>query len=245
MITIVLHQPQELVNIAHVVRAMKNFGFAELRLVSPVEYDAYRIEGIAHRSADVLERVRLFDDLPAAIADCVHVVAFTARGRTARRNVQRPREAAAEVLAISAEGPVALLFGREDLGLPNEALDLAHRAVTIPTEPEYASLNLAHAVTLMLYELALARGAEAQPFKSPRREAPPATSELLEQLFADAEQALEAIDFFKTRQRALVMRTVREVVHRVPLDLREAMLLRAMAIEVRKRVSRHYLSNPT
>ena len=238
MIVVVLHQPQQLANIAHVVRAMKNFGFADLRLISPVEYDAYRIEGIAHRSADLLERVRLFDDLGAALADCVHVVAFTARGRTAKRNQQRPREAAAEILALAEQGPVALLYGREDLGLPNEALDLAHRTVTIPTDPDYPSLNLGHAVALTLYELALARGAEAQPLKRPRREAPPATAELLEQLFADAEQALAAIDFFKTRQRELVMRTVREVVHRVPLDLREAKLLRAMAIEVRKRLTR-------
>jgi TrmH family RNA methyltransferase len=236
MIVVVLHEPQQLANIAHVVRAMKNFGFADLRLVAPAEYDAYRVEGIAHRSADVLERVRLFDTLPDALADCVHVVAFSARGRTAKHTVQRPREAAAEILAAAAEGPVALLFGREDTGLDNAALDLAHRTVTIPSNPEYPSLNLGHAVALMLYELALARGAEAQPLKPPRRQAPPATVELLEQLFADAERALDAIGFFKTRERELVMRTVREIVHRTPLDLREAKLLRAMTIEVAKRV---------
>ena len=236
MIVVVLHEPQQLANIAHVVRAMKNFGFADLRLVAPAEYDAYRVEGIAHRSADVLERVRLFDTLPDALADCVHVVAFSARGRTAKHTVQRPWEAAAEILAAAAEGPVALLFGREDTGLDNAALDLAHRTVTIPSNPEYPSLNLGHAVALMLYELALARGAEAQPLKPPRRQAPPATVELLEQLFADAERALDAIDFFKTRERELVMRTVREIVHRTPLDLREAKLLRAMTIEAAKRV---------
>ena len=236
MIVVVLHEPQQLANIAHVVRAMKNFGFADLRLVAPAEYDAYRVEGIAHRSADLLERVRLFDTLPEALADCVHVVAFSARGRTAKHTVQRPREAAAEILATAAEGPVALLFGREDTGLDNAALDLAHRTVTIPSNPEYPSLNLGHAVALMLYELALARGAEAQPLKPPRRQAPPASVELLEQLFADAERALDAIGFFKTRERELVMRTVREIVHRTPLDLREAKLLRAMTIEVAKRV---------
>jgi TrmH family RNA methyltransferase len=236
LIVVVLHEPQQLANIAHVVRAMKNFGFADLRLVNPVEYDPYRIEGIAHRSADLLGRVRLFDDLPAAIADCVHVVAYTARGRTAKRNQQRPRAATAEILTLARQGSVALLFGREDKGLPNEALDLAHRTVTIPTSPDYPSLNLGHAVVLALYELALAQGAEEQPAKAPRRKAPPATAEALEQLFAEAERALDAVDFFKTRQRALVMRTVREVVHRVPLDLREAKLLKAMAIEVRKRL---------
>ena len=234
MITVVLHEPQDLVNIAHVVRAMKNFGCRDLRLVAPREYDAFRIEGIAHQTQDILARVRQFDTLEAALADCVHVVGFTARGRTAKRNVQRPREAMAEVLSISPTGPVALLFGREDKGLSNAALDLCHRIVTIPTNPDYPSLNLGHAVVLTLYELALARGDEDRPFKAPRRPAEPARAEEIERLFVDVEHALAAIDFFKTREREGIMRTVRELVHRVPLDQREAKLLRAMAIEVVK-----------
>ncbi len=234
MTLIVLHQPQELVNIAHVVRAMKNFGFRELRLVAPREYDAHRIAGIAHQSHDVLRRVVVYEALDAAIADCVHVVGFTARGRSAKRNVQRPRGAAAELRATVDAGPVALLFGREDKGLSNDDLDRCHRVVTIPTDPRYASLNLAHAVVVMLYELALARGDDERAFKPPRRTAGAATVDQVERLFGDAERALDAIEFFKVRDREHIMRTVREVVHRVPLDEREAKLLRAMAIEVVK-----------
>lgn len=234
MITVVLHEPQELVNIAHVVRALKNFGFRELRLVRPREYDPYRVEGIAHQSQDVLARVARVDRLEDALADAIHVVGFTARGRAAKRNLQRPRAAAAEILALAEAGRVALLFGREDKGLPNSALDLCHRVVTIPTNPEYPSLNLAHAVVLVLYELALARGDEGRPFKAPRRAGPLAQGEDVERLFADVERALRVIEFFKTRQVEGVMRTVREVIHRTPLDEREVKLLRAMAIEVVK-----------
>jgi tRNA/rRNA methyltransferase/tRNA (cytidine32/uridine32-2'-O)-methyltransferase len=234
MIVVVLHEPQDLVNIAHVVRAMKNFGLRDLRLVAPREYDAFRVEGIAHQTRDVLARVRVHDALGAALADCVHVVGFTARGRTAKRNLQRPREAAGEVLALAAEGPVALLFGREDKGLDNDALDRCHRVVTIPSEATYPSLNLGHAAVVMLYELALARGAEGRAWKPPRRTAPPAEAAELERLFADVEGALRAVDFFKHRSVEAVMRTVREVIHRTPLDQREAKLFRAMAIEVVK-----------
>src|SRR5438034_773346 len=219
-VAVVLHEPQDLVNIAHVVRALKNFGFHDLRLVSPREYDPYRVEGIAHQTQDVLARVARFDRLEDALLDCVHVVGFTARGRAAKRSLQRPREAAAEILTRGEGGPVALLFGREDKGLPNDALDRCHRVVTIPTSPAYPSLNLAHAVVLMLYELALARGDEQRPFKAPRRKGPPVTVDDLERLFADAEAALRAIDFFKTRQVEGVMRTLREVIHRTPLDQR-------------------------
>ncbi len=234
MIVLVLHEPQDLVNIAHVVRGMKNFGMRDLRLVNPREYEAYRIEGIAHQTQDVLARVRTFPSLAEAIADCVHIVGFTARGRTAKRNLQRPRDAAAEVLSLAGAGPVALLFGREDKGLSNEDLDRCHRVVTIPSDPAYASLNLAHAVTIMLYELALAQGAESRPFKAPRRASEPAAAAELERLFADVARALQAIEFFKTRNQSGVMRTMREITHRVPLDARELKLLRAMAIEVTK-----------
>lgn len=231
---VVLHEPQELVNIAHVVRAMKNFGFTELRLVQPREYDPFRIEGIAHQTQDVVSRVVSFGTLDAALADCMHVVGFTARGRSVKRNLQRPREAAAEITAAGIAGPVALLFGREDKGLTNEALDRCHRIVTIPTTPSYPSLNLGHAVVLTLYELALARGAEDRPFKPPRRRSQAPRAEELERLFTDTGRALDAIEFFKTREREHVLRTLREIVHRVPLDQREAKLLRAIAIEVVK-----------
>ena len=236
MIVIVLHEPQDLVNIAHVVRGMKNFGMRDLRLVNPREYEAYRIEGIAHQTQDVLARVRTYPSLADALADCVHVVGFTARGRTAKRNLQRPRDAAIEVMSLAegGGGPVALLFGREDKGLSNEDLDRCHRVVTIPSDPAYASLNLAHAVIIMLYELALARGAESRPFKAPRRSAEPADVAELERLFMDVARALQAIEFFKTRNQAGVMRTMREIAHRAPLDAREIKLLRAMAIEVTK-----------
>lgn len=233
-VIVVLHEPQDLVNIAHVIRVMKNFGLRDLRLVSPAEYDTHRIGGIAHQTADILARVKLCASLDEALADCAHVAGFTARGRTAKRNLQRPREAAEEVVARAEPGPAALLFGREDKGLPNEALDRCHRIVTVPTEPTYGSLNLAHAVAIACYEVALASGAGERGFKAPRREAGPAPVAELERLFTDVERALDAIDFFKTRNPEGVLRTVREVVHRVPLDEREAKLMRAMAIEVVK-----------
>jgi len=128
------------------------------------------------------------------------------------------------------------VFGPEDRGLTNDELDRCHRIVTIPTSADYASLNLAQAVAVMAYELFLARG--TPPLKPPRRAAEPATQEQLERLFADARRALEAIDFFKTRNPEPIMRTVREVLHRTPLDAREVELARAMCIEAAKRVRR-------
>lgn len=230
-LVVVLNEPQDLVNVASVVRAMKNFGLRGLRLVSPAEaFDRRRITGIAHGSDDVVQRVRLYDDLDTALSDRTYVAAMTARQRAVKRNMVRPREGAVELLAAADRGKAALLLGREDRGLTNEELDRCNRVITIPTNPDYAALNLAQAFTVMAYELFTAR--ENPDFKAPKRHAEPATQELMEQLFQRVEEALSAIEFFKTRQTASIMRTVREVAHRTPLDSREVKLFRAMCIEV-------------
>lgn len=236
-VRVVLFEPQNPVNIAAVVRAMKNMGVSALRLVRSVEYDPYRLEGIAHDTADIIERIEHFDDLDAALADCVYVAAYTARRRAAKWTVTNPRDSASAVLAAVPHGPAALLFGREDKGLPNEALDRARVVVNIPTT-DHASLNLAQAVLVALYELHVAAGDATRVVGPPRDDHPPAASEQYERLFANAAQALEFIQFFKTRYPEHIMRTVRSLAYRANPDAREIELLRAMAIEVVRAMER-------
>lgn len=236
-VRVVLFEPQDMVNIAAVIRAMKNMGVSSLRLVRPVAYDAYRLEGIAHDTSDVIERIESFDDLDAALADCVHIAAYTARRRAAKWTVTDPRSSAATIVGAVANGPAAVLFGREDRGLPNDALDRASVVVNIPTT-EHASLNLAQAALVALYELHLAAGDATRTIGPPRDAMPPATSEQYERLFANVAQALEMIDFFKTRFPAHIMRTVRSLAFRAAPDAREIELMRAMSIEVVRAMER-------
>jgi TrmH family RNA methyltransferase len=228
---VVLFEPQNPINIAATVRAMKNMGVSSLRLVRPVEYDPYRLEGIAHDTYDIIERIHTFDDLDAALADCVYVAAYTARRRAAKWIVTDPRSSATEIISATRHGPAAILFGREDKGLPNEALDRARTVVNIPTT-EHASLNLAQAVLVALYELHVAAGDATRVIDPPRDEAPPAPSEQYERLFANVFDALEIIAFFKTRFPEHIMRSVRSLAFRANPDAREIELMRAMAIEV-------------
>jgi len=228
---LVLVGPQDIVNIAAAVRLAKNFGLETMRLVQPAAFDPWRIEGIAHNTADFVARITLHDTLADATADCGFLAALTARERTAKRRALRPREAAAELAARSASAAVALVAGREDRGLTNEELDRCQAVVTIPTDPAHRSLNLAQAVGILCYECWLARAGDGIPRKPPRRQAPPAPSGRLELLFRDWERALWAIEFFKTRRAEVVMRSVREAIFRAELDGREASLLRAMALE--------------
>ena len=230
-VRVVLWEPQDPVNIAATVRAMKNMGVHRLRLVRPVPYDPVRLEGIAHDTQDVIDAIESFDTLEEALADCIRVAGFTARRRAAKREIIEPRAAAEDLLASASSGAVALLSGREDSGLPNEALDQAHVVVTIPTT-EHASLNLAQAALVALYEIHLAVATATRELSPPRKDAPPATSGQYERLFDDIEAALASIEFFKTRQTEHIMRTVRSLAFRARPDAREISLARAMAIEV-------------
>jgi len=232
---LVLVNPQDIVNIASAVRIAKNFGIEQMRLVDPEVFDPYRIEGIAHNTADLVARIEIVKSLEEAIADCVFTAVLTGRERAAKRRVLRAREAAAALVEEAAVGPVAIVAGREDSGLTNAELDLCHALVTISTDPGHRSLNLAQAVAIMAWN---ARGGETLPLKPPRHQAAPATSAQLEELFADWTGALWAVDFFKTRQTESVMRSFREIVYRAGLDGREASLLRAMGIEVVRYMAR-------
>jgi TrmH family RNA methyltransferase len=230
-ISVILYEPQDPVNIAATVRAMKNMGVASLRLVRPVAYDPVRLEGIAHDTWDVIDAIEHFDDFDSAAADCVRLLGFTARRRAAKWQLLEPKGAAEDALAHVVDGRVGIVFGREDTGLPNEILDRIHAAVTIPTT-EHASLNLAQAVLIALYELHLASGDATRTLRGPRKEAPPPTTELLERYFSELHRSLDAIQFFKTRYPEHIMRSLRALTFRAAPDDRELSLLRAMALEV-------------
>ena len=230
-IAIVLYEPQDPVNIAATIRAMKNMGVATLRLVRPCAYDPVRLEGIAHDTWDLIDRIEHYPDFDAAAADCVRLVGFTARRRAAKWQVLDPKAAAEDALGYTEHGQVGIVFGREDSGLPNEILDRIHAAVTIPTTG-HASLNLAQAVLISLYELHLAAGDATRTLRGPRKEAPPPTTDLIERFFTEAHQALDAVQFFKTRYPEHIMRSIRAMTFRAAPDSRELSLLRAAALEV-------------
>ena len=240
-VVIVLNEPQDRVNIAGAIRAMMNTGLRRLRLIDPVEWDEYRIEGIAHGSELVRERAEFFDTLEEATADAVEVVGTTARRRAMRHQWEHPRDGAEEVLQLAADarGPVAIVFGREDIGLTNEQLDRCDRIWTVPTDPERPSLNLAQAVLLTCYELWLLGPGSEKPLPRPRRDALPATTAHIEEVFEHVDRHLRAVNFYRGgKNPEAVLRTLRAIVRRAGVDEREAELIRAIAARSWKELER-------
>lgn len=223
-LTVVLYEPQNDINIGSVVRVCSNFGVADIRLVRPLSADPERVLITAPNAADAVAALRHFDTLDEALADCVRVYGATARARRAARLVMDPIEAAASAQVAWTSGKVALLFGREDHGLPNEALDRCDVELTIPTAPDYRSLNLAQAVLLVVWEVFRASylehaggGGRAEL----RSEHDPADREQVERMFDIAERALVEVGFFKYGDGEHVMRSMRSVFNRAQLDERE------------------------
>lgn len=231
-VVVVLNEPQDVVNVAAVVRAMKNMGLSRLRLVRPADFDEYRIEGIAHRSSDLVDAAEIFETLEDALADAIHVWGTTARARTAGRNYIRPREAAPALVERARTDTVALVFGREDRGLTNRELDLCQEVAIVPTDPGYWSLNLAQAALIVMYEVFLAAGGSGPELPEGRRATRLATRGELEEMYAALRDGLARIEFYKGRKPESVLRTLRTILGQADLDLREARLLRAIGFEI-------------
>jgi TrmH family RNA methyltransferase len=217
---------------------MMNFGISGLRLVEPDEFDTWRIGGIAHRSQELTAQATIHETLDDALADQTFIVGTTARARTAGRSYVRPREAAEQIARRAAEGPVAILLGREDRGLTNDDLDRCHAVTIIPTDPDYSSLNLAQACLVLAYEVFLAFGEGREPLPRGRRATRLPTQEELEKTYAALADGLERIDFYKARKPEAVMRTLRTIISRAEPDLREAKLIGAIGHEIRHHLER-------
>ncbi len=231
---VVLYEPKDPINIGTTLRAMKNMGVNRLRLVEPAADDPWRVSIAAPRSEKEIQAIQRFPSLSGALRDVQYTVGLTARARKANYTVMHPRDAAPELIQRAADGNVALLFGREDSGLPNEALTLCDAYITIPAHPEYSSLNLAQAVLIMVYELFLASREQPIPLPKGQKQFPPANHGQLEGMYEQIEETLWGIEFIKSQTARGIMRSIRNIFSRTDLDEREVRIIRGIFHEVMK-----------
>jgi tRNA/rRNA methyltransferase len=222
---IVLVRPQLGQNIGKAARAMLNFGLSEMRLVSPRDGWPNPDAGPAASGADVvLERARVFETVQEAIADCSLVFASTVRRRDLVMPVVGPEEMADQIGASSSR--TAILFGPERSGLETEEVALANAIVTVPINPEFASLNLAQAVILLAYEWSK-RSALAQPPAKDLEE--PAPHGELEGLIDQLDEELVAKGYFHPPSRTQATRnTIRTIFTKTGWSSREVKAVRGI-----------------
>ena len=151
---IVLIRPQMGENIGAAARAMWNFGLDRMRITAPRDgWPNQKAVAMASGAGRLLDEAQLFDTTADAIADCVYVYATTARPRELTKPVLSPEFAMADAAKRIADGQqVAIMFGPERAGMENDDISRANAIISVPVNPDFASLNLAQCVLLLGYE---------------------------------------------------------------------------------------------
>lgn len=216
-------------NIGGVARAMKNMCLSDLVLVSPeAEFPSGKARARASNALDILDKTRVVEELGEAIADCQLVAGASARLRAIPWPLVDARDCARRLVKHSAQGRVALVFGREHSGLTNEELERCNLLVHIPANPDYSSLNIAAAVQVLSYEIHMAMREQTGETLHVSNDYPMSTAEELEGLYQHFEQALETIGFFNPDNPRQLMRRLRRLFNRAQLDKMEMNILRGI-----------------
>ncbi len=222
-------------NIGAAARAMLTMGLARLTLVSPRRFPDPEAVALASGASSILERAAVVSTLDDALAGCILTVGLSARPREFAGRVLSVREAAGEIVGHATRGDVALVFGSEMSGLSNAHLARCSLAATIPSNPEYGSLNLAAAVQVACYELRVAAiGGEV--WRAPRFV--PATADEVEALYAHGTRTLTAMRFLDPRMPRRLLPRLRRLFGRAGLEKEEVNILRGILARIDERLGR-------
>ncbi len=226
-IAIVLKQPRYPENIGAAARSIRNMGIGRLLVVDPENYDVEKILKLAtHEAADIVEQIEIYPDTQTALAPFNYVAGTTARLGGQRQAVICPSRLAERIIPMSKNNQVAILFGPEDKGLSNEDLRFCHALVNIPTA-EFSSINLAHAVMIMCYELfKVSVGGETR--FTPRL----ATRHELDGMYDQLKDVLIRIDFINHENPDYWMNRLRQFFSRMQLRAREVSILRGICRQI-------------
>lgn len=221
-------------NIGAVARAMKTMGFSDLRLVNPRFDDALtNPDAIAFASGaqDILASAKVVDKIEDALVDCHFVAAVSARLREFSPPVIAPREFADKVVNTMTQ-QVALVFGSERYGLPNEIVMNSNVLINVPANPEYSSLNLAQAVQILAYECrmsALAETMHLMPKSEIGFQGELASLEQIDGMYQHLEQALVKIDFLDPQNPKKLMPRLKRLFSRAQLEVEEVNIMRGIS----------------
>lgn len=244
-------------NVGAAARAMKTMGFDDLVLVAPRWSNVLRREETIQRASgalDVLEKCRIVDTLDDALEGMTHLCATAMTPRDFGPPTTTPREHFELLLkeklpaliprglehdlapnSVEANPPsgVAFLFGSERFGMRNDDVYRCHACISIPTHPDYGSLNLAQAVQLVAYEWRQALGGFAVAARTPAADFADAAA--VQRLLSHWEQALVAIEFLDPATPRKLMPRLNQMLVRQQLTTEEVQILHGVAREVLKR----------
>ncbi|HEY0158696.1 MAG TPA: RNA methyltransferase [Thermoanaerobaculia bacterium] len=228
-VRIILVEPLEAGNVGAAARAMKNFGFTDLWIVGGKTERTDNVSAWwAVGAIDVVENATRVDTLAEALAECHLTVATTAvRGRQVYEQLTPADVARIASEELGPEHRLGVVFGREKYGLSGEEVALCQRTASIPTWPEFPTMNLAQSVAVFSYEL----GKNARPAAADRE---PAPHHLTQRLNRHARALLEEIGYFGDKNPDRICAELQALTGRAVLTMREASLLLALVRRLEK-----------
>lgn len=226
---IILVEPLEAGNVGAAARAMKNFGFTDLWIVGGKTERTDNVSAWwAVGALDVVENATRVDTLVEALADCHLTVATTAvRGRQVYEQLTPADVARIASEELGEEHRLGVVFGREKYGLSGAEVMLCQRTASIPTWPEFPTMNLAQSVAIFCYEL----GKDARP---PAQMPDPAPHHLTQVLNTHTRALLEEIGYFGDKNPDRICAELQALTGRAMLSMREASLLLSLVRRLRK-----------
>lgn len=226
-IAVVLNRPRYPENIGAAARAIRNMGLQRLIVVDPENFDIVKILKMAtHAAADIVKSIEMHDSLQQALKPYQYVVGTTARVGGERQVMCNPSEMAKQLIPISVENRIAIVFGSEDRGLVNEDIRLCHILVNIPTA-EFSSLNLAQSVMVICYELFKASIPEKEIF-APRL----ATRYELDGMYEQLKDILVRICYINPENPDYWLNHFRHFLTRIQLRAKEVSIIRGLCRQV-------------
>ncbi len=227
-LVVILVRPQGALNIGSICRAMQNFGFSNLRLVSPCkDYLGLEAKKMALNAFFVLESAKVFDTLEQALADVHTAYGTTRRFGKYRKDFLTPPTAGKQIAQSAEDHISALVMGPEDTGLETAELELCQQFITISTHDAYPSMNLSHALCLLLYEAANAMESVKQ-FSDPGAIANPATGRELAGMYEHMRNSLSAIEYLDPQNPDHLLRTFRRIFGHAGLSQRDVRIIRGL-----------------
>lgn len=244
----ILIQTSHAGNVGAAARAMKTMGFDDLVLVAQRWPNVLRREETRQRASgalDVLEKCRIVDTLDEALDGVDHLCATAMTPRDFGPPTRWPREHFAQLLAarpaatdVAPPQPagVAFLFGSERFGMRNEDVYRCHACLSIPSNPQFGSLNIGAALQVIAYEWRLALGGFGPQAPQPpaRPSAQPLTGALADAaqvagMLAHLEQSLVALGFLDPSAPKKLMPRLNQLFNRASVTQEEIHILRGIA----------------
>ncbi len=244
-IRVVLMRTSHPGNIGSTCRAMKTMGLSRLYLVNPETSITEESYALSAGATDVLAKTQICTSMGDALKGADLIIGASARRRTVERPLLEPKDMAKLAIDHAKDGSeIALVFGCERTGLTNEELEVCGYHVTISSNPEYSSLNLAMAVQVLSYEVRMAYLAINGP--EPINKAPEHTSKRfleketmadgaeVEGFYTQLEDVLHHSGFLRAEGNGIVMSKIKRVFTRSYLTRDDINILRGILSSVTK-----------